>query len=63
RPFHVVNYVGSLGGIRILGYPRAERLMDRTIHALQASLDHASDADLQRTVHFPIGWDPTSRTS
>ncbi len=58
RPFHVINYVGSLGGMRILGYPRAERLMDRTIRALQASLDRASDAELQRTMHFPIGWDP-----
>ena len=37
RPFHTVNYVGSLGGIRVLGYPRTERLMDRTVGALQAS--------------------------
>ena len=58
RPFHVVNYVGSLGGIRVLGYPRAERLMDRTLEALQESLARASDADLRRAMHFPVGWDP-----
>jgi hypothetical protein len=31
RPFHAINYVGSLGGIRVLGYARTEPLMDRTI--------------------------------
>ena len=58
RPVHTVNYVGSLGGMRVLGYPRTERLMDRTIGALQASLDQASDAELRRSMHFPVGWDP-----
>ena len=58
RPFHVVNYWGSLGGIRVLGYARAERLMDRTVEALQASLGRASDAELGRAMHFPVGWDP-----
>ena len=58
RPFHTINYLGSLGGIRVLGYPRTERLMDRTIRTLQASLDHSSDAELHRSMHFPVGWDP-----
>jgi hypothetical protein len=58
RPFHVVNYVGSLGGVRVLGYPGTERLMDRTIGALQLSLERASDAELRRSMHFPVGWDP-----
>src|SRR6476660_4476970 len=58
RPFHTINYLGSLGGIRVLGYPRTERLMDRTIGVLQTSLDRASDAELQRSMHFPVGWDP-----
>ena len=58
RPFHTVNYVGSLGGMRVLGYRRVERLMERTIRALQASLDRASDAELRRAMHFPVGWDP-----
>jgi hypothetical protein len=58
RPFHRVNYVGSLGGIRVLGYAPTERLMDRTMGALHSSLDRASDADLRRAMHFPTGWDP-----
>jgi hypothetical protein len=58
RPFHAVNYAGSLGGIRALGYPRTERLMDRTISALQASLEQATDMELRRSMHFPVGWDP-----
>jgi hypothetical protein len=58
RPFHVVNYAGSLGGLRVLGYARTERLMDRTVGALQASLAHASEAELRRAMHFPVGWDP-----
>ena len=58
RPFHTVNYLGSLGGMRVLGYRRVERLMERTIRALQASLDRASDAELRRAMHFPVGWDP-----
>ena len=58
RPFHTVNYVGSLGGMRVLGYRRVERLMERTIRALQTSLDRASDAELRRAMHFPVGWDP-----
>ena len=58
RPFHVINYAGSLGGIRVLGYAGTERLMDRTIGALQASLGRATDEELQRSMHFPTGWDP-----
>lgn len=58
RPFHVVNYLGSLGGARILGYPRMERLMDRVIDGLQASLRRESDAALDRYMHFPVAWDP-----
>ena len=58
RPFHVINYMGSLGGARILGYGGMERLMDRVITALQASLRRQSPASLDQGMHFPIGWDP-----
>ena len=58
RPFHVINYLGSLGGMRVLGYRRVERLMERTLRALQASLERSSDAELRRTMHFPVSWDP-----
>jgi hypothetical protein len=38
RPFHVLNYVGSLFGARVLGHARMERLMDRVLSSLQSSV-------------------------
>jgi hypothetical protein len=58
RPFHVVNYVGSLGGARVLGYAGMERLMDVVIRRLQRSVTGASEDTLSRGMHFPTGWDP-----
>jgi hypothetical protein len=58
RPFHVVNYVGSLGGARVLGYSRLHRLMDRTIDSLHHHLDRETPTSLSRGMHFPVGWDP-----
>lgn len=61
RPFHLVNYVGSLFGARVLGYPRMERLMDRILDELQASVRAQSEPALDRGMHFPVGWDPYFR--
>ncbi len=61
RPFHVVNYVGSLGGARLLGHAGMERLFDRMVTGLTASLLRASDTELARGMHFPPGWDPYFR--
>jgi hypothetical protein len=58
RPFHLVNYVGSLGGARVLGYSRMEALMDRVVGGLQRSLAQTPADDLERGTHFPVGWDP-----
>jgi DinB superfamily len=58
RPFHVVNYLGSLGGARALGHARMERLMDFVIGRLQRSVMGASEDSLNRGMHFPVGWDP-----
>jgi hypothetical protein len=58
RPFHVINYIGSLGGARVLGHARMERLMDRVIHSLQSSLRRQSATALDHGMHFPVGWDP-----
>ena len=58
RPFHVINYLGSLGGARILGHGRMERLMDLVIGRLQRSVMRASEDSLNLGMHFPIGWDP-----
>jgi hypothetical protein len=61
RPFHVVNYLGSLGGARVLGHAGMERVFDRVVNGLAGSLLRASDADLARGMHFPTGWDPYFR--
>ena len=58
RPFHVVNYVGSLGGARVLGHAGMEKVFDRVVAHLTASLTKASDEQLGRGMHFPVGWDP-----
>jgi hypothetical protein len=58
RPFHVINYVGSLFGARTLGYARMERLMDRVLSGLQTSLRAQPEPTLDRGMHFPVGWDP-----
>ena len=58
RPFHHVNYLGSLGGARVLGYPGMQRLMRRVIRDLHRSLDRRTDDQLGRGMHFPVGWDP-----
>ena len=61
RPFHVINYVGSLGGARVLGYAGMQRLMDHVTSSLQASLRRTPDSVLDRGMHFPVGWDPYFR--
>ncbi|WP_207555696.1 DinB family protein [Intrasporangium flavum] len=58
RPFHVVNYLGSLGGPRLLGRSGMERAMDRVTGSLVDLLDRADDRALRRSMHFPLGWDP-----
>jgi len=58
RPFHVVNYLGSLGGARVLGHGGMERVMDQVTDSLMRTLDQASEKQLARAMHFPVGWDP-----
>ena len=61
RPFHVINYVGSLFGTRTLGYARMERLMDQVLSDLEKSLRAQPERALDRGMHFPVGWDPYFR--
>ncbi|MDQ2796697.1 MAG: DinB family protein [Actinomycetota bacterium] len=58
KPFHTINYLGSLGGARVLGYPGMQRLMRHVIRDLNRSLDRRTDDELDRGMHFPVGWDP-----
>jgi hypothetical protein len=61
RPFHVVNYLGSLGGARVLGHAGMERVMDQVTGSLVQTLEHSSEKQLARGMHFPVGWDPYFR--
>jgi hypothetical protein len=58
RPFHLVNYLGSCGGALVFRGPRLIRQMDRTIAVLRRKVDQETDEALNRTMHFPVDWDP-----
>lgn len=61
RPFHVINYLGSLGGARVLGHRGMERVMDNVADGLIRTVTSASDEQLARGMPFPVGWDPYFR--
>jgi hypothetical protein len=58
RPFHHINYAGSVGGALVFHGPRLSRQVDRTINRLHRRLDAESETSLHREMHFPVGWDP-----
>jgi hypothetical protein len=57
-PFHVINYWGSIGGPRLLGYAGMGRRFDRVVAKLLHHLDGESDSELSRGMHYPTSWDP-----
>jgi hypothetical protein len=61
RPFHLINYVGSVGGSQVLPKRAMIAIMDRTILELQRSLAAAMEETLRLTMHFPPAWDPYFR--
>jgi hypothetical protein len=65
RPFHLVNYVGSVLGGHALRLPWMARLFEASCLALAARLGRRTESDLARTMPFPSRWDPffTSRMS
>jgi hypothetical protein len=58
RPFHLVNYVGSVLGGRALPLPWMDKLFARTCVALAAQLQRRTDSELARAMPFPTRWDP-----
>jgi hypothetical protein len=58
RPFHAINYFGSLGGPRLLGYAGMGRRFDRVVAKLLRRLARESDSELARGMHYPTSWDP-----
>jgi hypothetical protein len=59
--FHVVNYLGGLGGARALGHGGMKRVMDNVSTSLIRTLERSRDDQLTRGMHFPVGWDPYFR--
>jgi hypothetical protein len=58
RPFHHINYSGSVGGALVFHGPRLIRQVDRTIGQLHRRLEAEAELSLHRRMHFPVGWDP-----
>jgi len=58
RPFHIINYLGSVGGGTVLAPPRLDALLKWTLARLHDRLDGEPEAALDRRMHFPVGWDP-----
>jgi DinB superfamily len=57
-PFHVINYLGSCAGARIIPPAHMAGVLDRVIAALQRHLRRETAAALRRGMHYPTTWDP-----
>ena len=58
RPFHLINYLGSCAGARIIPPARMPGVLNRVTGALRRRLQHETDGDLGRGMHYPTTWDP-----
>ena len=56
--FHEINYRGSCMAATVFDRRRMGRHFDRVIESLQRSLARESDANLRRSMAFPVRWDP-----
>ncbi|MFF5186573.1 DinB family protein [Streptomyces sp. NPDC000345] len=61
RPFDVVNYLGPLGGAKVLGRRGMGTAFDRVIADLHRRLDAERESDLAVAMHYPTRWDPFFR--
>ncbi len=57
-PFHLINYLGSCVGARIITPRRMPGTLDRVIASLQRRLRRETPAALRRGMSFPTTWDP-----
>lgn len=58
RPFHLINYLGSCVGARIIPPARLPGMLDHVTAALQRRLRRETDAALDRGMRYPTSWDP-----
>ncbi|MCW8379610.1 DinB family protein [Streptomyces justiciae] len=61
RPFDVVNYLGPLGGAKVLGRRGMGSVFDRVIAGLHRRLDAEQEAHFSLRMHYPTRWDPFFR--
>jgi len=61
KPFDVINYLGPVGGAKVLGRHRMGTAFDRMIAFLHRRLDSEPEADLALGMHYPVRWDPFFR--
>jgi hypothetical protein len=57
-PFHLINYLGSCAGARIIPPRRMPSVLDHVITALDRHLQRETDSALRRGMHYPTTWDP-----
>jgi hypothetical protein len=57
-PFHLINYLGSCAGARVIPPQRMPAMLDHIIAALQRHLQRETDSALRRGMHYPTTWDP-----
>jgi hypothetical protein len=58
RLFHLINYLGSCAGARIILPRRMTRMLDHVIAVLQQHLQSETGSALRRGMHYPTTWDP-----
>jgi hypothetical protein len=57
-PFHLINYLGSCAGARVIPYSHMRGRFDQVIATLERRLEREREAALRRGMHFPTTWDP-----
>jgi hypothetical protein len=62
KPFDIINYWGSCGGARVYSAQRMGRKFDAVIAALERRLAAEPDANMLRSMAFPMRWDPFFKT-
>jgi hypothetical protein len=58
RPFHWINYLGSVLGGTALSPQRMQRRFDRVTAGLQRDMDRQNGQSLDRGMCYPGRWDP-----
>jgi hypothetical protein len=57
-PFHLVNYLGSCAGARIIPPSRMPGMLDHVTQVLQRRLRRETRTALGRGMYYPTSWDP-----